>query len=210
MQEPVVAHHFQDAERQAHAARFGIWLFLASEALLFSVLLTLYAAYRALHPQAFAEGIAHNSRLLGTVNTVVLICSSFTVALGVAAGQRRRRGAAVACLALTLVLAAAFLVIKGVEYGAHFEEGISVGGRGAHFDARAPGGPAVFWTMYFLLTGTHAAHVIIGMSILGWLMVRLLRRRATPLGIELGALYWHLVDLVWIFLWPLLYLTGGH
>ena len=203
--EPELAEHFDDLEQQTHAARFGMWVFLASEVLLFAGLFTLYAAYRWMHPAAFAAAIKHNDKLLGSLNTVVLITSSFTIALAVDAAEHGRIKKARMLIGATLVLALVFLVDKGIEYAAHFSEGIWPGGHGGH----VTGGAATFYTIYFLTTGAHAVHVILGMSVLTWLAVRLSRPNVSHLGLELGGLYWHLVDVIWIFLWPLFYLTGG-
>lgn len=205
------AFHFATYEQQSHAARFGMWIFIASEVLLFAALFTLYGAYRTIYPTEFAQSIAHNSRLLGTVNTVVLICSSFTVALAVHALEHDQPGRARRLVGGTIALAALFLVNKAVEYGLHFDEGVFPGGRGAFFGGEAGVGAATFYNLYYLLTGVHALHVIIGMTVLALVLWRVPRGGSlgSPLGLELSALYWHLVDLVWIFLWPLFYLTGG-
>jgi cytochrome c oxidase subunit 3 len=192
-----LAEHFADLEQQTHAARLGMWVFLASEVLLFAGLFTMYAGYRALHPQEVAEAIEHNNKLLGSLNTVVLIASSYTVALGLHAAQKGHRRRARALIAATIALAGIFLVNKAIEYGQHFAEGH---GPRAH----------VVYTIYYYATGAHAVHVVIGMSVLTWLFWRTGRPDSSPLALELGALYWHLVDMIWIFLWPLFYLTGGH
>lgn len=199
-----LAEHFGDLEQQTHAARFGMWVFLASEVLLFAGLFTFYAAYRYMHAAAFASAITTNNKLLGSLNTVVLITSSFTIALAIDAAEHGRVRKARFLVGATLVLALAFLVDKFVEYGQHFDEGIWPGGHGGQ-----TGGAAIFYTLYFLITGAHAVHVIIGMCVLGWLGIRLSKPRVSHLGLELGGLYWHLVDIIWIFLWPLFYLTGG-
>jgi cytochrome c oxidase subunit 3 len=181
----IIAEHFADEEQQTHAWRFGMWIFLGSEALLFAGLFTLYAAYRYMHAEAFATAIAHNDKLLGSLNTVVLITSSFTAALAVHAKRPRL------FLGLTMALAGVFLLNKGLEYAHHIEEGL------------VPGS-TMFYSLYFATTGLHALHVIIGIVVLAVLYAK----RSSAVGIELGVLYWHLVDLIWIFVWPLYYLTG--
>jgi cytochrome c oxidase subunit 3 len=207
----VLEEHFVDLVQQDHAWRLGMWVFLASEILLFSALFTLYSYYRLAYPQDFAEGIRGNNRLLGSLNTVVLITSSLCAALGVHAVEKRHLKSAAVGIGLTILLALGFLVIKGTEYGQHFAEGAYPGGVGRHI-AEHGVGAAAFYNMYFLLTGAHAIHVIIGGSVLVALSIRLwrgtLKRPAT--AFEVGVLYWHLVDIIWIFLWPLFYLTGGH
>lgn len=190
-----VAEHFADAEQQTHAWRLGTWVFLGSEALLFAGLFTLYAAYRFMYPLQFAHAIAHNHKLLGSLNTVVLITSSFTAALAVHAAEHRHVRRTRLLLGLTMALAALFLFDKGLEYADHIRDGL------------VPGSTP-FYTLYFATTGLHALHVVIGMVVLGVLALRQGGTRATAVGVELGVLYWHLVDLIWIFLWPLYYLTG--
>ncbi len=192
------AAHFEDAEKQAHAARLGLWVFLASEVLLFGAIITLFVACRAEDRAGFHQAVLHNTKLLGSINTGVLLVSSTLVACSVHAIRAGRRWLASALVGGTLVLGAVFLAIKLTEYARHFREGIY------------PGTSSQFWTLYFGMTGLHAIHVTVGMGVLAVLLLGVLRgrihaARAHPL--ELGATYWHLVDIVWIFLWPLLYLS---
>jgi cytochrome c oxidase subunit 3 len=207
--QPELAVQFDSLEQQEHAARLGMWLFLGSEVLLFAGFFGLYAAYRTMHGAAFVEGVQHNALFIGSFNTLVLITSSLTVAMSLhfmRAGSRRR---SLAMLGATLGLGATFLVIKWIEYADHFAHGIFPG-RYYHFDELPTYGAQTFYTLYFLMTGTHALHVIAGMSVLTWCVVVILREGWTSehhVGLELSALYWHLVDVIWIFLWPLLYLT---
>lgn len=209
MTAPRLAEHFEDLSRQAQATRLGIWLFLGSEFLLFGGLFALYAAYRAMYPAEFAEAVTHNSVAIGTTNTLVLITSSLTVAMSVGAVRADRSRRAGWLLALSVILGGVFLALKGVEYAAHFREGIFPG-QGYRF-AELPGaGATLFFTLYYLLTGLHALHVTAGMMLLAWFSWGCLRGRygaGNDLYVELGGLYWHLVDVVWIFLWPLLYLA---
>ena len=206
--EGIVAHHFSSLERQNEAMRLGMWLFLATEILLFAGLFCGYSIYRFQFPLAFAECSRHLDVALGTVNTIVLITSSFTVALAIHFARTDRSRAAAICLALTLLFALGFLGIKAVEYTAHFHEHALPGKYYAFPEVKIPGA-AMFYTMYFLMTGLHGVHVVAGMSVLSWLLWRTLQGRYSSkyyTGLELGGLYWHLVDLVWIFLYPLLYL----
>jgi len=204
---PELAEQFEDFEKQQHAARLGMWAFLGSEALLFAGLFALYSAYRSEYRAAFHAAGEHMDVALGTVNTFVLLTSSLTVALAVWAARNRRPRSVSFLLGATLILAAAFLVLKGVEYNHHFNEGFYPGRY--YRNAELPlAGAKIFTTLYFFMTGLHALHVVIGMIVLGWALAR--ARRWTPAhhtGLELGAMYWHLVDLIWIFLWPLLYLV---
>jgi cytochrome c oxidase subunit III len=207
------AEHFQDLTRQAHAARLGMWVFLASEVLFFAGLFGLYATYRIEHPVGFGEGVLHNTLALGSTNTAVLLVSSYTIALAVHELRRGERRAAMALTGVTLMLGLCFLVIKGVEYTDHFREGIYPGGAGAFFRTHRESGIEMFFTLYFCMTGLHALHVIAGMCVLAFLLRQVVRgnigpARSYPLAV--GAVYWHLVDAVWIFLWPLFYLVPGN
>ena len=195
--------------RQHATARLGMWIFLASESLLFAALFALYAAYRFVYPAEFHAAAAHANVLLGTINTYLLLTSSLTVALAIHAtklGQRRR---ALLLLAITIGFGVAFEVLKGVEYAGHLADGIAPGGYYS-FSGLPAHGAVLYFTLYYLMTGLHALHVLGGLCALAWLWVRLYRGRigaANYLSLELGGLYWHLVDLVWIFLWPLIYLV---
>jgi cytochrome c oxidase subunit 3 len=204
------ASHFADLEQQETAARIGIWVFLASEVLLFTGLFMLYGALRLEHREAFAEGIRHATKTLGSINTGVLLTSSAFVAYAVHAlrvGLSRR---AAACTAVTVVLALVFVVIKIVEYAEHWREGIGPGARGRFFVEHPDPGIVPFWTLYYTATGLHAVHVLVGATVLVFALVGILRGTVdarTAYRLECCAVYWHLVDLFWIFLWPLFYLA---
>ncbi|AKT42141.1 cytochrome c oxidase subunit 3 [Chondromyces crocatus] len=204
-----LAEHFEDLEKQTHAARLGMWIFLGSETLLFGALFGLYGAYRAMYPEAFAAAAAHNSIWIGSINTVVLITSSLTVALAVVAVRANLGRRAGVLLLVSLLFGVTFLVLKGMEYADHIHHGI-LPGSAYHFHELPSAGANRFFSLYYLLTGLHALHVIAGMIFLGAVSVGCFRGRYdnryhTP--VELGGLYWHLIDIIWIFLWPLLYLT---
>ncbi len=208
--DPAHAEHFESIERQAHAARLGMWVFLASEVLLFGAAITLFAAYQVQFPKAFKEGIEHNTKVLGTINTGVLLLSSTLVAAGVHALRGGRRSRAVLLVGGTIGLALVFLAIKAFEYAKHFEEGIYPGGVGRFFQEHPTRGLPQYWTLYFGMTGLHALHVTIGAAVLGVLALGMLGERIGPANahrLEVGAIYWHLVDVIWIFLWPLFYLA---
>ncbi|WP_437497222.1 cytochrome c oxidase subunit 3 family protein [Sorangium sp. So ce1099] len=199
---------FEDLEKQTHAAHFGMWIFLASEVLLFGGLFGLYAAYRAMFGAEFAAGIAHNSAAIGTANTAILLTSSLLVALSVYAVRLDRPVRAGRLLLGAIALGAAFLTLKGIEYTEHFHEGIFPGAA-YRFGELPQAGARVFFTLYYVTTGLHAIHVTAGLAVLGWLAWGCFRRRygaGNETHVELGGLYWHLVDVVWIFLWPMLYL----
>jgi cytochrome c oxidase subunit 3 len=200
---------YDSLDRQHATARLGMWVFLASESLLFAGLFALYAAYRFVYPVEFHAAAAHANVLLGTTNTYLLLTSSLTVALAIDATKHAHRSRALVLLAITILLGSAFEVLKGVEYAEHLAEGIAPGGYYT-FAALPAHGAVLYFTLYYLMTGLHALHVAGGLCALAWLWVRLYRGRITPdsyLSLELGGLYWHLVDLVWLFLWPLLYLV---
>ncbi len=213
MAEPRAAEHFEDLPRQAHAARLGMWVFLSSEVLFFSGLFALYATYRVEHPEGFGEGVLHNTLVWGTTNTAVLLVSSYTIALAV---HRLRLGdtrAAARLTGVTIALGLVFLGVKTHEYLEHFREGIYPGGQGDFFHAHAEPGIQMFFTLYFCMTGLHALHVIAGTCVLGAMLVGMLRGRIGPWAphpLAIGAVYWHLVDAIWIFLWPLFYLVPGN
>lgn len=202
--------YFASLEQQAHAARFGMWLFLASEVLLFGALFALFASYRVHFPEAFHASVAHASKVLGSVNTAVLLMSSTLVACSVHMLREGRTRAASLLLSGTLVLGLAFLGVKALEWREHFHDGILPGGAGHYFQEHSARGFSEFWTLYFGMTGLHALHVVVGLGVLATLLMQILRGTLTPARshvLEIGAIYWHLVDLVWIFLWPLFYLA---
>jgi cytochrome c oxidase subunit 3 len=206
--EPHLAHHFDTQEQQDGAIRLGMWLFLGTEVLLFAGLFLGYTVYRHFYHQAFHEASKSLDVVLGAANTVILITSSLFVALGyndIKKGQNKR---AAALIIATILCALAFLVIKAFEYKAKFDHGSLPGKWYANEHITAPGAN-LYFTIYFLSTGLHAFHVIVGASVLLWVLMGVMRGKYGPrnyVAVELGGLYWHLVDLVWIFLFPLLYL----
>jgi cytochrome c oxidase subunit III len=203
-----LAHHFDNIQIQNHAVRLGMWLFLGTEVLLFAGLFLGYSVYRWLYHQAFIDGSRQLNLTLGAVNTVVLITSSFTVAWAYHAIKHNQIKRCEKLLIFTIVCAVAFLVIKYFEYSHKFHLG-QLPGRHYHFEGIQAPGINIFFSVYFLATGLHAFHVIVGMSVLAWVLMRVRKGKYSSehyVPVELGALYWHLVDLVWIFLFPLLYL----
>jgi cytochrome c oxidase subunit 3 len=203
-----LAHHYPNLEQQAHAARLGMWLFLATELLLFGGLFCAYGVYRFLYSDTFKLASTLIETKWGALNTVVLISSSLTVALAHHEAEHRNTRRAAWLLFASVLAGVIFLGVKSVEYGHHFHEGHLPGRYYTYAGLQVPGA-SMFWTLYFLMTGLHGLHVVIGMAVLGILGVLCLRGRydsgyATP--VELGGLYWHLVDLIWIFLFPLFYL----
>jgi len=205
-----LAHHFRAIETQRQAERLGMWLFLATEVLLFAGLFCGYTLYRFLYPDTFHLASGHLDVGLGTVNTVVLISSSLTVALAHHFARQGRSRLAGALLFVSVLAGLAFLGIKAVEYGHKFEEGLLPGRYFHNEELGGAPGASMFFTLYFLTTGLHAFHVMIGMGVLTWIGARAWRgefHENHTMPVELSGLYWHLVDLVWIFLYPLLYLV---
>ncbi len=204
-----LAEQFETIEKQEHAARLAMWFFLGSETLLFGGLFALYATYRAMYPIEFHKALLQNDTLLGTLNTVVLITSSFTVALAVHFVREDRSRFAALLLGLSAVFGAMFLVVKFVEYGDHIRHHSLPAGMYTMADAPA-GGVIMGQTLYWFMTALHALHVVAGMILLGIAGVGCARRRygrGRSIIVENAGLYWHLVDVVWIFLWPLFYLA---
>jgi cytochrome c oxidase subunit 3 len=207
-----VAGHFESLPRQAHAARLGMWIFLGTEVLLFAGLFVLYAAYRTEHPHGFAVGVENNTVVWGSVNTGVLLVSSYTIALAVHELRRGKQRACALLVATTIFLGMCFLAIKTGEYLEHFRVGLYPGGVGTFYRDHGEAGTKMFFTLYFCMTGLHAIHVVVGTAVLAFLLTKVLRRQIgerAPHPLAIGAIYWHLVDVIWIFLWPLFYLIPG-
>lgn len=202
------AHHFPSLSVQRYAERFGMWLFLSTEILLFSGLFLAYSVYRFLYPDTFREGSHLLSVAAGTINTVILITSSFTVVMALHSAKENKSRRAAVYLFVSILFAVAFLGVKATEYLHHIHEG-ALPGKYYTFQGLQGPGASMFYTIYFFVTGLHAFHVIIGMGVLAWAGVKAWKNQfsaAYYTPVELGGLYWHLVDLVWIFLYPLLYL----
>jgi cytochrome c oxidase subunit 3 len=205
-----VAHHFDNADVQFDAGRMGVWLFLVTEILLFGGLFCAFFVFRSWYYADFVEAHHHLDRTLGAVNTLVLICSSLTMALAVRAGQMSNKKLAHWLLVVTLACAGIFLAIKFVEYRHKFHEGLLPGMyfHGHGFKGTHAG---IFFAIYFMMTGIHGLHILIGMGLITWVLIRNRRGEFSSkyyAPIEGVGLYWHLVDLVWIYLFPLLYLIS--
>jgi cytochrome c oxidase subunit 3 len=204
-----LAHHFESLEQQHHANVLGMWLFLATEVLVFGGLFGAYTVYRLVYPEAWSAGSRALNPWFGGGNTLVLLTSSFTMALGVWCAQTGRSKELTGCLLLTALLGVAFLVSKGFEYHEDYEKRLVPG---LNFDAAEWASPRVqlFFLMYYLMTGLHAIHMIVGLGILLALAHYAWRGHYGPehyAPVEVGGLYWHFVDVIWIFLLPLLYLV---
>ncbi|MGH9436488.1 MAG: cytochrome c oxidase subunit 3 family protein [Terriglobia bacterium] len=208
----LVAEQFDDTVQQHQAATLGMWIFLATEVLFFGGLIASLTIYRFLHYQGFLIGSHHLSVLWGGTNTAVLICSSLTMALAVRAAQLGKKKDLIAFLFVTLIFGLIFLFIKFVmEWRHEYLNGLAPG---VNFTYAGPHAHHVelFMVFYFILTGLHALHMIIGCGIIITLMIMASRGAFSPQRynhVEIAGLYWHFVDIVWIFLFPLLYLIGG-
>jgi len=204
---PPVAHHFEDFEQQHEANTLGMWTFLATEVLFFGVLFAVFYIYRASYTAVFKAASHELYMSIGAINTVILLTSSLTVALAVHAGEHQERRRMIRFMLATLVLGLAFLGFKAVEYVLDYREHLVPAFNFAWAEPN-PGQAQLFFIFYFIMTLVHALHMIIGIGVL--LVMTWLARRgwydqdATP--VELFGLYWHFVDIVWIFLFPTLYL----
>ncbi len=203
------AHHFESVEHEFEAGKLGMWLFLVTEVMLFGGLFVAYGIYHYMYPEMFREAHHHLNKVLGSINTVVLLVSSLTMALSIAYIQRDNPKKAKTMLLITLLCAATFLFIKYLEYSHKFHEGLFPGkyfaGEGFHAT-----NAAMFFSFYFVMTGIHGLHVLIGMGLIVWTYFRINRGDFNSRkygGVEFVGLYWHIVDLIWIYLFPLLYLV---
>lgn len=204
------AHHFESVEHEFDAGKLGMWLFLVTEVMLFGALFVAFGIYHYLYPEMFKEAHHHLNRVMGAVNTVVLLVSSLTMALAIAFIQRDEVKKSKQMLLVTFLCACTFLVIKYFEYSHKIHLGILPG---KFFTATGFESPniALFFSLYFTMTGLHGLHVLIGMACIAWIYWRMNRGdfNARQFGaVEFVGLYWHIVDLIWIFLFPLLYLIS--
>jgi len=229
----MIGEPYQTLEQQHETAEFGMWIFLATELMLFGGLFTAYTVYRSVYPDGFLEGSQHLDLVYGGVNTAILLVSTLTMALAVQAAQRARRRGLVWYLVATAALGLAFMVIKGAEYYQHYVEG-TVPGLNWTYAGQNANSVQLFFVAYFTMTGLHSVHLIVAIILVGVLAFRLPRHdtsvqtaaggisqrdpsvarpglglplRAT--SVEMVGLYWHFVDIVWTFLFPLLYLLGA-
>jgi len=219
---PALLHHFATAEQQKDAASFGMWLFLVTEVMFFGGMFCAYLVYRYWYFGDFGAASQSLDIRLGALNTVVLICSSLTVALAVRCAQIGKQKSIVIYLLLTIVLGLAFLGVKAVEYKSKFDENHIPGQAGFHLAGHIPSHPdipvnqahaQVYFSLYFAMTGMHALHMIIGVGLFAFLTYKAWQGHYTSdyyTPVENAGLYWHFVDIVWIYLFPLLYLIDRH
>jgi cytochrome c oxidase subunit 3 len=207
-----VAHHFDTAEQQFDATQLGMWTFLVTEVMFFGGLFGGYTVYRSLYPEAFAEASRLLDYRLGAINTAVLICSSLSMVLAVRAAQLGQRRALIIYLLLTMILGSVFLGNKAVEYAHKFHEHLVPGPLfGPKPPLADPQHAQLFFSFYFGMTGLHALHMVIGIGILAVLVFQSWNGRFSSeyfAPVDITGLYWHFVDVVWIFLFPLLYLIA--
>jgi len=220
---PALQHHFENMEQQREAGTLGMWVFLVTEIMFFGGMFLAYTLYRSTYPAAFASASNHLSLPLGALNTGVLILSSFTMALGVYSAQIGKQRNLIICLILTILLGLTFLVVKAFEYHEKYVDNL-IPGRlipWRPFDpskvhllpGAAPQNVEMFYWIYFAMTGMHAVHMVIGVGLLSVILYFAWRGRYGPEyhnPVEISGLYWHFVDIIWIFLFPLLYLLGRH
>ncbi len=207
---PALGHHFESLEQQHEANILGMWTFLVTELLLFGGMFTAYIVFRTLYPAPFAEASLEQNVLIGALNTAILIGSSLTMALAVHAAQVANRRSLLMFLGLTVLLGLVFLGFKGYEYYEHWLHHLVPG---AGFTTELAPQAGLFFFLYFAMTGVHALHMMVGIGIIIALIIRGHNGRylgESFLPIELMGMYWHFVDVIWVFLFPLLYLIGRH
>lgn len=201
-------HHFVDADQQFDTAKLGMWIFLVTEILFFGGLFAAYIVYRLWYPELFVMASEELDTILGGINTLVLIGSSLTVALAIKAAQTNQTKKIVINLGITVALACVFMIIKYFEWTHKFDLGIFPG-RYYEFGGIGHEKANVFFSIYYLMTGLHGIHVVIGIGLMIWLLHRAVKghfNSAYYTPVEITGLYWHLVDIIWIFLFPLFYL----
>jgi cytochrome c oxidase subunit III len=219
---PALLHHFATAEQQKNAASLGMWVFLVTEIMFFGGMFCAYLIYRHWYFGDFGAASKSLSITLGTINTAVLICSSLTVAMAVRSAQVGKQRAIIVYLLLTLVLGLVFLGIKADEYKDKFDEHHIPGQADFHMEGSIPSHPDIpvnqahaqmYFSLYFAMTGMHALHMIIGVGLFSYLTWKAWKGAYSPTyytPLENSGLYWHFVDIIWIYLFPLLYLIDRH
>lgn len=203
---------FATPDQQRETSSIGMWIFLITEVMLFGALFSAYTVYRSLHPQAFDLGSAHMESVIGAINTVVLICSSLTMALAVYSSEIGNQKMLGLYLLATMFIGAIFLALKMIEYYDHWKEHMVPAFWWDYRGAHAPG-VEMFFVLYFIMTGLHALHMTIGIGVLAVLLFRTFLGSFTAeyhTPVDLGGLYWHFIDIVWVFLYAVFYIPGLH
>ena len=206
--DPTLQHHFSTKEQQFDTSKIGMWLFLTTEILMFGGLFVGFGLMQGKFPEAFLQAHHHLDKSLGALNTIVLLVSSFTMVMAVWAASKSKQKQLITYLLITLLCAGIFLVVKYFEYSHKFHEGLLPGKFYSHEGDTVPN-QFVFFSFYFMMTGLHGFHILGGMVVITWLLIRAMKGHFnstyyTP--VDLVGLYWHLVDMIWIYLFPLLYL----
>jgi len=224
---PRQQHHFFSMDQQLEASTLGMWVFLVTEIMFFGGLFMAYLLYRYWYPDAWAAASNHLNVKLGALNTGVLIFSSLTMALAVRSAQVGSWIGQIVNLILTILFGGTFLVVKYFEYKEKFDHHLVPGTMNGHFAApteviaghlvhahqNVGSAEQLFFSLYFTMTGIHALHMVVGIALMSIILVMAWRKRFSPEyygPVEVSGLYWHFVDIVWIFLFPLLYLLGAH
>jgi cytochrome c oxidase subunit 3 len=221
----VLKHHFEDIEQQRSSERIGMWMFLASEVLFFGCVFFAYTYYRYLFPHEFAIGSSKLNVTIAFINTLVLLTSSLTITLAIRACQLGQRKALIATLGATVLLGFVFTGFKAYEYAEDWHEQLVPGTRfneEQFRDVKSPIDPTkeihvdrikLFFSFYYAMTGIHMLHLLIGVGVVFYLFARAVYGNLTPeryVAVETTSLYWHLVDVIWLFVMPLLYMAGPH
>jgi len=207
---------FDTAEQQKDASTLGMWLFLITEIMFFGGMFAAYTVYRRAYPEVFAIASSSLNEIIGAINTGVLLLSSFTMVMAVRAGQLGQRNMIILFLILTLFFGGVFLGVKAYEWNEKFEEHHIPGQTAFHLEGLAPdqqGHAQLFFSLYFAMTGLHALHMVIGVGILSfltWQAKKGIYSASYFTPVDVAGLYWHFVDVIWIFLFPLLYLIDRH
>jgi cytochrome c oxidase subunit III len=207
----ILYEHFSDIEQQRETSTAGIWVFIASEIMFFGALILAFSVYRFNYPQAFSEGAQELDVVLGAVNTAILFTSGLTMSLAAAANKMGARFLTILLLLITAVLGAVFLAIKGIEYHEDWTKGLFPGD-GFHWSGSNSPHVQLFFLLYFIMTGFHALHLLVGIGlvlVVAGLVLRGWIHEEHFMPLEVTGIYWHFVDMVWIFLFTLLYLVGG-
>ncbi len=209
--DPHFQHHFTTMEQQNDTAKIGMWLFLVTEILLFGGLFVGFGLMQGRYPREFVEAHTHLVRWQGSLNTIVLLFSSFTMVMAVDSAKKNKPSKTVWYLVITIICAFVFLFVKYLEYSHKFEEGWYPAKWYRGVGDAIPGshGYATFFAFYFMMTGLHGIHIVVGIGLLSWILMRARRGEfssAYYTPVDLVGLYWHIVDMIWIYLFPLYYL----
>lgn len=205
-----LAHHFDSRKQQIRAEKLGVWLFLATEVLMFGGLFVGYLIYKGIYPETFKEGAYFLDWRQGAINTAVLLFSSWTMVASIYFAQKDQIKKSQIFLATTLACGFVFMFIKYLEYTHKFHKGIFPGAYFSYQGEHLVEGLPLYFSFYYLMTGLHASHVLIGMFLMAWMLWKTFKKQISSqnyMPLEYVGLFWHLVDLIWIFLFPLLYLV---